>query len=268
MIRRCALLARCAACRPARRRREEGGWRLLHAGTDINNVPSLQRGARNFMNYCSGCHSLKYLRYNRMAADLQIPERGARCQSDVHLRQGLRHDQHRRCRRMRESWFGKQPPDLSLIARAKGVGLRLFVPARASMPTRPVRGASTTCICRAPRCRTCCRSCRACRSRCSRAKPDGRRRRQHGAGGRRADDSRARLKPEEYDQFVRDIANFLDYAGEPIKAKRQSLGVFVIAVPAGVLRVRLFAEERILEGRPLTQRAASLRFVDGPRRSR
>ncbi len=36
------------------------------------------------------------------------------------------------------------------------------------------------------------------------------------------------LKPEEYDQFVRDIANFLDYAAEPIKAKRQSLGVFVI----------------------------------------
>jgi ubiquinol-cytochrome c reductase cytochrome c1 subunit len=35
------------------------------------------------------------------------------------------------------------------------------------------------------------------------------------------------LKPEEYDQFVRDIANFLDYAGEPIKAKRQSMGVFV-----------------------------------------
>ena len=36
------------------------------------------------------------------------------------------------------------------------------------------------------------------------------------------------LKPEEYDQLVRDIANFLDYAGEPIKAKRQSMGVFVM----------------------------------------
>jgi ubiquinol-cytochrome c reductase cytochrome c1 subunit len=36
------------------------------------------------------------------------------------------------------------------------------------------------------------------------------------------------MKPEEYDQFIRDTANFLDYAGEPIKAKRQSMGVFVI----------------------------------------
>ena len=35
------------------------------------------------------------------------------------------------------------------------------------------------------------------------------------------------LKPEEYDRFVRDTANFLDYAGEPVKAKRESLGVFV-----------------------------------------
>jgi ubiquinol-cytochrome c reductase cytochrome c1 subunit len=36
------------------------------------------------------------------------------------------------------------------------------------------------------------------------------------------------LKPEEYDQYARDIANFLDYAGEPIKTKRESMGVFVI----------------------------------------
>jgi ubiquinol-cytochrome c reductase cytochrome c1 subunit len=36
------------------------------------------------------------------------------------------------------------------------------------------------------------------------------------------------MKPEEYDQFVRDIANFLDYAAEPIKATRQSMGIFVI----------------------------------------
>jgi ubiquinol-cytochrome c reductase cytochrome c1 subunit len=35
------------------------------------------------------------------------------------------------------------------------------------------------------------------------------------------------MKPEEYDQFARDTANFLDYAGEPVKAKRQSMGVFV-----------------------------------------
>src|SRR5688572_32857788 len=38
------------------------------------NLPSLQRGPRDFMNYCSGCHSLKYLRYNRLAKDLEISD--------------------------------------------------------------------------------------------------------------------------------------------------------------------------------------------------
>ncbi|MBS0396379.1 MAG: cytochrome c1, partial [Proteobacteria bacterium] len=40
------------------------------AGNDIRSKASLQRGARNFMNYCSGCHSAKYVRYNRIAKDL------------------------------------------------------------------------------------------------------------------------------------------------------------------------------------------------------
>ena len=57
---------------------QEGETALLHAGTDIRDVKSLQRGARHFMNYCSGCHSLTYLRYNRMAADLQPIGEGAR----------------------------------------------------------------------------------------------------------------------------------------------------------------------------------------------
>jgi ubiquinol-cytochrome c reductase cytochrome c1 subunit len=36
------------------------------------------------------------------------------------------------------------------------------------------------------------------------------------------------MKPEEYDQYVRDIVNFLDYASEPIKATRESMGIFVV----------------------------------------
>src|ERR1700683_563365 len=53
---------------------EEGDSPVQQSGADINNTESLQRGARNFMNYCSCCHSLKYVRYNRLAADLNIPE--------------------------------------------------------------------------------------------------------------------------------------------------------------------------------------------------
>ena len=46
------------------------GGALPHAGTDLGDQASLQRGAKLYMNYCSGCHSLQYLRYSRMAQDL------------------------------------------------------------------------------------------------------------------------------------------------------------------------------------------------------
>src|SRR5271165_4010015 len=99
---------------------EEGEIALLPSGADIKDTESLQRGARNFMNYCSGCHSLKYLRYNRMAADLQIPESELAANlmftSDKpfeHIDSAMPADS--------EVWFGRPPPDLSLMARARGV---------------------------------------------------------------------------------------------------------------------------------------------------
>ncbi|MEE4245276.1 MAG: cytochrome c1, partial [Kangiellaceae bacterium] len=36
------------------------------------------------------------------------------------------------------------------------------------------------------------------------------------------------MSAEEYDNAVRDLVNFLDYVGEPVKLKRQSLGVYVL----------------------------------------
>jgi ubiquinol-cytochrome c reductase cytochrome c1 subunit len=38
-----------------------------------------------------------------------------------------------------------------------------------------------------------------------------------------------KLTPEQYDEFVRDTVNFLEYIGEPVQAKRQSMGFVVIA---------------------------------------
>src|SRR6185295_13066776 len=54
----------------------EGGhaaWER-EAGNEVANVPSLQRGARNFSQYCAGCHSLQYIRYSRICEDLHIAE--------------------------------------------------------------------------------------------------------------------------------------------------------------------------------------------------
>src|ERR1022692_5062186 len=99
---------------------QEGGIQLLRAGTDINNKDSLQRGARNFMNYCSGCHSLQYLRYIRMGQDLEIPP--ADLAADLMFTSDKPFDMVNSAMPAHaEQWFGQGPPDLSLVARAKGV---------------------------------------------------------------------------------------------------------------------------------------------------
>ncbi|HET9473906.1 MAG TPA: cytochrome c1, partial [Steroidobacteraceae bacterium] len=95
------------------------GWER-EAGNEIANLPSLQRGARNFMAYCSGCHSLRFMRYSRLAQDLQISDE----QRDKYLvRPGDKFTDYIRTS-MPETdataWFGRAPPDLSLVARSRG----------------------------------------------------------------------------------------------------------------------------------------------------
>jgi ubiquinol-cytochrome c reductase cytochrome c1 subunit len=204
---------------------EEGGIALLPSGTDIKNTESLQRGARNFMNYCSGCHSLKYLRYNRMATDLKIPE--SELAGNLMFTSDKAFDTiNSAMPKDSEGWFGKPPPDLSLIARARGVDYlysymkgfyvdktrpwgvnNLYLPS-AAMPDvlAQLHGLQKPVF---------------------KNEPD-----EHGSArmvlvGVDAMTPGA-LKPEEYDQFVRDIANFLDYAGEPVKDKRETMGIFVM----------------------------------------
>src|SRR6202451_2292950 len=76
MIKRLLLIAVALMPAGVALAQEGGEIALQHAGTDITDIKSLQRGARDFMNYCLGCHSLIYLRYTRMAEDLRIPEAG------------------------------------------------------------------------------------------------------------------------------------------------------------------------------------------------
>ena len=125
------------------------GGELQQSGVDLGDQASLQRGAQLYMNYCSGCHSLKYLRYSRIAEDLGLTEEqvmdnlnftGAKFGEQVMVSMPEANA---------TEWFGKMPPDLSLISQA-------------------------------------------------------------------------------FDQSVRDITAFLEYAGEPAALKRQSMGVWVI----------------------------------------
>ena len=97
-----------------------GGAHLDEVDIDMSDTASLQRGAGMFVNYCLSCHSAAFMRYNRMAADLQIPEEvvednmmftadriGGLMKTTMPANDA-------------KKWFGKTPPDLSLIARSRG----------------------------------------------------------------------------------------------------------------------------------------------------
>ena len=203
---------------------EEGEIRLLESGTDIKSTESLQRGARNFMNYCSGCHSLKYLRYNRLGADLKIPD--AEVVKNLIFNGAKPFDEIATAMPADATdWFGKQPPDLTLMARERGVNyIYSYLKSFYVDKTRPfgvnnlyLAGTAMPAVLSSLQ---------------GLQKPVYKNEQEHGSAqmvlvGVEAMTPGA-MKPEEYDQFVRDIANFLDYAAEPIKATRETMGIFVM----------------------------------------
>lgn len=193
---------------------------LEPAGINITDLGALQRGAKLFVNYCFGCHSADYMRYNRLSEDLALTEDmvvenlvfsdakiGETMSIAMSPEQG-------------EAWFGKAPPDLSLVGRSRGADwlygyMRSFyqddsgtwnntVLANASMPHVwwQLQGIQKAVF-----------------------KDDGH--------GNQVFDkfelvSPGSLSPEEYDNTVRDLVTFLDYMGEPAKLKRKSIGIWVI----------------------------------------
>jgi ubiquinol-cytochrome c reductase cytochrome c1 subunit len=201
----------------------EGGA-LQHAGTDIEDKASLQRGAQLYMNNCVGCHSLKYMRYSRIADDLGLSE--DQVMNNLNFT-GAKFGEHvisAMPAALAEKSFGKAPPDLSLIARVRGsdwvytylksfyldesrpLGWNNQLFPNASMPNplwemqglqRAVYGKKDEKTGEAP--------------------------------VERLEVAQAGTQSaEEFDRTARDIAAFLEYVGEPGALKRQQTGVWVV----------------------------------------
>lgn len=199
------------------------GGNLQQAGTDLDDRASLQRGAQLYMNYCSGCHSLKYLRYSRMAEDLGLGEdevmqnlnfTGAKFGETVGGAMPVAGS---------TEWFGKAPPDLSLIARVRGSDwIYTYLKSFYLDESRPV-GWNNTVFPNA-----------------SMPNPlwhlQGLQHAEYGkaeAGGERPVTKLTVTQPgtldaQGFDRVARDITAFLEYAGEPAALKRQSIGVWVV----------------------------------------
>jgi ubiquinol-cytochrome c reductase cytochrome c1 subunit len=208
---------------------EEGhgvDWRSWKPGNEITDKASLQRGAANFTNYCLGCHSLKYLRYERLGKDLEIsPELlsknlmpASAKPTDYITTSFPKADG--------DAWFGRAPPDLSLITRSKGSDyvfqfLKTFY-VDDSKPTHSnnlaLDGAAMPAVLSDLE--------GVKRVVFSTEEASG-----HGGGKmveRFEQVSPGQLTPAQYDAFVRDTVNFLQYAGEPTQAEREGLGIWVV----------------------------------------
>ena len=221
-----ALLAAVLAV-PAASFAAGGGAQLEQAGNDIHNQASLQRGARNFVNYCLGCHTAKYVRYNRMAADIGLSEQ----QMIDHLMFTGDSPHQTMTNAMNPAdarkWFGVAPPDLSLIARSKGPDyVYTFLRSFYADPTKAT-GANNLALpgTAMPHVLW---QLQGMQDAVWEGHTDA-----QGNVQRHFKEfklsSPGTMSPDEFDTFVRDTVNFLEYIGEPVQARRQSLGYVVIA---------------------------------------
>lgn len=101
---------------------------LERARIDLTDHASLQRGAKLYVNYCMGCHSMQYMRYKRMAKDIGIVDVNGKVEDKLVKKNliftgDMIFDTMRNAmpEKMAKKWFGVPPPDLTLVARVRGV---------------------------------------------------------------------------------------------------------------------------------------------------
>ena len=217
----CAILLALA---PAATLADEGG--LLKADVNLNNTASLQRGAKYFANYCMGCHSAQYVRYNRIGEDLGLNDAqlenylmpaGAKT-SDTMVSAMPAADS--------EKWFGRTPPDLTLEARSRGADwIYTYLKSFYVDPQSPT-GANNTVLPNAAMPNVLWELQGLQKPVYKTVKSED------GVSFQAVDHfeqvTQGKLTPEQYDQVALDLTNFLSYIAEPVQLERRDLGLKVI----------------------------------------
>ncbi len=205
---------------------------------DPHDKASLQRGARWYMNYCFGCHSLKYSRYNRVGADLGIPDdlMEANLIFDPEVKVGSLMEN-----AMDEAnakvWFGATPPDLTLVSRARqpewlytylrtfyrddsrpyGVNNKVFKDVGMPHAMLELQGLQECAL----------GPVKAANGGVKRDPLTGEDILEEPCGSFKISEEGS-MTPEEFDAAIYDLVNFLAYTAEPIAADRQRIGIFVL----------------------------------------
>jgi len=210
------------------------------AYVDATDKPSLQRGAQIYMNYCLGCHSLKYARYKKVSEDLEIPLDmfkdnlifGDQKMGDL-IQVGMDPKE-------AKEWFGNTPPDLTLEAGLRGpdwvytylksfyidesrpLGVNNKVYENVGMPHVLVDLQGTP--------QSVCRQVSfVAENGGIRQDPlTGERLTQEQCGFLEVEAGTGQLNPEEFDEAMLDLTNFLAYMTDPMKTERESIGTYTL----------------------------------------
>lgn len=227
------------------------GYPLESMEPDLADKASLQRGMQTYMNYCMGCHSLKYQRYKRTADDLGIPEdlvlEHLVFDPDVQIGDLMENSL---SEEDAKNWFGVAPPDLTLVAQLKGgpewiytymktfyqdesrpFGVNNLVFENVAMPhvLIDLQGVQRKVCKQVPRIAENGGTVRdpltdepITEEKCGNELVE------RGYSPLKLVEDTGKLTPEEYDQVAYDLANFLYYTGEPSRLERERLGVYVL----------------------------------------
>lgn len=170
---------------------------VVNAPINLKDKVSLQNGAKLFVNYCMGCHGLKYMRYERLAEDLGIPLELAQQYLNFTTDKPGDTMGNAMVEADAEKWFGVAPPDLTLEARLRGSDwVYSYLIGFYEDDTRPY-GYNNHVF---P----------------SVGMP-------HVMA-----DMEASLGKEEFQRNMADLTNFLAYTAEPVRLERERLGVWVL----------------------------------------
>jgi ubiquinol-cytochrome c reductase cytochrome b subunit len=205
---------------------------------NLSDQASLQHGAGLYMNYCYSCHSLGFSRYERVATDLGIPVDLA-AQYLVLDKSGKIGDLmvNSMSEQLGKQWFGAAPPDLTLIARARSTDyLYTYLRTFYSDPKRPL-GVNNKVFPNVgmPHAMIELQGLQECAAGPV-AAGNGGVKRDPLTGIDILDDpcgnftlaEEGAMSPEEFDEAVYDLVNFLAYVGEPAALHRKRIGVYVL----------------------------------------
>jgi ubiquinol-cytochrome c reductase cytochrome c1 subunit len=190
---------------------------------DVNNEASLQRGAQLFVNYCMGCHSAQFMRYNRVGRDLGLTENQViqnmifTTDEDGELVSPGSLMTNAMTRAYGAEAFGKAPPDLTLVARVRGTDwLYTFLRSFYRDDSRPL-GVNNVVF-----------------ENVGMPHPlwelqGWQEKRKDADGTVHLEMAQAgKMSGPEYDRAIRDLVTFLSYLAEPIQTDRQRIGIMVM----------------------------------------